>query len=80
LIRQRYSHEGPSCTFCGKTAREVDKLIAGPAVFICDACVGAAEVFVRAEGTHSASPKTGGRDCSFCGGVCREILAEARPE
>jgi len=28
------------CTFCGKTDREVSKLIAGPAVFICDACVG----------------------------------------
>ena len=28
------------CSFCGKTEREVGKLIAGPKVFICDACVG----------------------------------------
>jgi hypothetical protein len=28
------------CSFCGKTDREVSKLLAGPAVFICDACVG----------------------------------------
>jgi len=27
------------CSFCGKTQYEVSKLIAGPNVFICDACV-----------------------------------------
>lgn len=27
------------CSFCGKTQRDVRKLIAGPAVFICDECV-----------------------------------------
>jgi hypothetical protein len=27
------------CTFCGKSQREVRKLIAGPTVFICDECV-----------------------------------------
>jgi hypothetical protein len=28
------------CSFCGKTQHEVSKLIAGPNVFICDACIG----------------------------------------
>ncbi len=28
-----------SCSFCGKTQREVKKLIAGPSVYICDECV-----------------------------------------
>ena len=28
------------CSFCGKSQHEVPKLIAGPAVFICDDCVG----------------------------------------
>jgi hypothetical protein len=28
------------CSFCGKTQYEVAKLIAGPDVYICDACVG----------------------------------------
>lgn len=28
------------CSFCGKSQHEVKKLIAGPAAFICDACVG----------------------------------------
>jgi ATP-dependent Clp protease ATP-binding subunit ClpX len=27
------------CSFCGKTEKEVDKLVAGPDVYICDACV-----------------------------------------
>jgi len=29
-----------SCSFCGKSQREVRKLIAGPRVYICDACIG----------------------------------------
>jgi len=28
------------CSFCGKTERDVAKLIAGPKVHICDACIG----------------------------------------
>src|SRR3989338_2449010 len=27
------------CSFCGKSQREVKKLIAGPSVYICDECV-----------------------------------------
>jgi ATP-dependent Clp protease ATP-binding subunit ClpX len=27
------------CSFCGKTDREVRKLVAGPGVYICDHCV-----------------------------------------
>ena len=29
----------PCCSFCGKTEDEVDRLIAGPSVFICNVCV-----------------------------------------
>ncbi|NMH67270.1 hypothetical protein HF072_00430 [Bacillus sp. RO3] len=28
------------CSFCGKDQSDVDKLIAGPGVYICNACVG----------------------------------------
>ncbi len=33
--------EGPTlyCSFCGKSQHEVEKLIAGPTVVICDECV-----------------------------------------
>jgi len=27
------------CSFCGKNQKEVQKLIAGPAVYICDECI-----------------------------------------
>jgi ATP-dependent Clp protease ATP-binding subunit ClpX len=27
------------CSFCGKTQDEIERLIAGPGVFICDECV-----------------------------------------
>ena len=29
-----------SCSFCGKSQREVDCLVAGPTVYICNECVG----------------------------------------
>jgi hypothetical protein len=29
-----------ACSFCGKDAPEVAKLIAGPGIYICDECVG----------------------------------------
>jgi len=28
-----------ACSFCGKGAAEVSKLVAGPRVFICDSCI-----------------------------------------
>lgn len=28
-----------ACSFCGRTQRQVEKLIAGPGVYICDECV-----------------------------------------
>lgn len=36
-----------ACSFCGKTADEVDKLIAGPGVFICNECVESAEAILE---------------------------------
>lgn len=29
-----------ACSFCAKTAPEVDKLISGPGIYICNECVG----------------------------------------
>lgn len=33
------SNEDLSCSFCGKSQREINKLIAGPTVSICDECI-----------------------------------------
>ncbi len=37
------------CSFCGKSQREVKKLIAGPNVFICDECVDLCTNIIREE-------------------------------
>ena len=37
---RRDGHPGQlTCSFCGKSQEEVKKLIAGPAVYICDECI-----------------------------------------
>ncbi len=40
--RRRDDHQSGnlSCSFCGKSQKEVKKLIAGPTVYICDECIG----------------------------------------
>jgi ATP-dependent Clp protease ATP-binding subunit ClpX len=35
-----YNEDVPCCTFCGKTERQVRKLVAGPNASICDECIG----------------------------------------
>ena len=37
--RNRRADTGLTCSFCGTSQYEVRKLIAGPGVYICDACV-----------------------------------------
>ena len=37
------------CSFCGKSQHEVKKLIAGPAVFVCDECVALCNDIIREE-------------------------------
>ena len=64
-----------ACSFCGRTQREVRKLIAGPEGFICDACVGLAGGVISsgspastALGPLRAVPEQNGQaHCSFCG-------------
>ncbi|MBX3261675.1 MAG: ATP-dependent Clp protease ATP-binding subunit ClpX, partial [Labilithrix sp.] len=42
MERRRDDHTSGnlSCSFCGKSQKEVKKLIAGPTVYICDECIG----------------------------------------
>jgi len=37
------------CSFCGKSQHEVKKLIAGPAVFVCDECIDLCNEIIRDE-------------------------------
>jgi ATP-dependent Clp protease ATP-binding subunit ClpX len=38
-VKSKEHHVNLSCSFCGKSQREVRKLIAGPTVYICDECI-----------------------------------------
>jgi len=38
--RRDDTHGNLQCSFCGKSQKEVKKLIAGPNVYICDECIG----------------------------------------
>ncbi len=39
MARRRSESRDLSCSFCGKSQKDVKKLIAGPSVYICDECV-----------------------------------------
>jgi len=48
------------CSFCGKSQHIVKKLIAGPAVFICDGCVAlCAKIVAESTDPNPEAPKTG---------------------
>ena len=42
-------HDEPRCSFCGRPQDEVQKLIAGPGVYICDECVAVAQHIIEEE-------------------------------
>jgi ATP-dependent Clp protease ATP-binding subunit ClpX len=39
-VEKRGDNQTLCCSFCGKSQKEVKKLIAGPTVYICDECIG----------------------------------------
>jgi hypothetical protein len=59
------------CTWCGRPPAEVDKLIAGPRVYICGDCVAAAENVAAggpsAGGFDHVRTRTAAIRCVFCG-------------
>src|SRR5262245_50479338 len=61
IWRGRRGTRDAICTWCDRPPSEVSKLIAGPKVFICDACIVAAERQLAAAARHRSS-----RRCGFC--------------
>lgn len=61
--RRRSEARDAVCSWCNRSPREVDKLIAGPKVYICDSCVEASE---RALRDRDVGPGRSHR-CDFCG-------------
>ncbi len=70
-LRNRRAPRDPICTWCDRPPSEVSKLIAGPKVFICDACVEASERALSGTAAvgNVMTPAGAGsrRRCDFCG-------------
>jgi ATP-dependent Clp protease ATP-binding subunit ClpX len=58
-----------TCSFCGKTQREVKKLIAGPSVYICDECIDLCNDIIREEGQKLGATASGGGTAPASGGI-----------
>jgi ATP-dependent Clp protease ATP-binding subunit ClpX len=43
-----------ACSFCGRSEHEVTNLVAGPWVYICDACIDRCSAIIAAERTGGA--------------------------
>ncbi|GAA4558984.1 ClpX C4-type zinc finger protein [Planotetraspora kaengkrachanensis] len=80
--RSRRKPADPACGFCGAGKTEVNRLVAGPAVFICDACVSLACRVVDDAGRPDA-PRAhlelvalpSALSCSFCNKPATDVTA-----
>ncbi len=59
MARDNEKERTVRCSFCGKTQEQVDKLIAGPGVYICDECIELCMGIIdeNAVGSHKRSGK-----------------------
>ena len=92
-FRQKSDHTNPrksvlSCSFCGKGQDDVQKLIAGPTVFICNECVDVCVDIIaedarleklRSDSAGSGEPPARTRrqpaqTCTFCGKATSQAL------
>jgi hypothetical protein len=55
------------CTWCGRPPAEVARLVAGPKVYICDACVRVAERALAGSPRRAGLVRGRQASCSFCG-------------
>ncbi|MFQ5669856.1 MAG: ATP-dependent Clp protease ATP-binding subunit ClpX [Acidobacteriota bacterium] len=56
MVRKKSDGEGLRCSFCNKNQRDVEKLIAGPTVYICNECVDIC-LDIIADGREAEEPK-----------------------
>jgi hypothetical protein len=47
------------CSFCGRSADQVGRLVAGPSVYICDMCIEACVAVLDRHGGHSVAADAG---------------------
>ncbi len=73
--RRRVTHPDLACSFCGRPQRKTRKLVAGPGLYICEACADLAVSVLTTGSTAEtplglvrAVPEQEKRErCSFCG-------------
>ena len=59
MSKKEDPNENLFCSFCGKNQKEVTKLIAGPAVYICDECIQLCSEIIEEENERDAeSPES----------------------
>jgi len=77
--RTRNRHRDAVCTWCSRPSSEVAKLVAGPNVYICDACLELANAALHdAWGTSDTlhrAPDGSKERCSFCSKRSRDDRA-----
>ncbi len=57
-MKKRDDDANLSCSFCGKSQREVKKLIAGPTVYICDECIELCNDIIAEEASRDSESET----------------------
>ncbi len=57
-MKKRDDDANLSCSFCGKSQREVKKLIAGPTVYICDECIELCNDIIAEEASRETEAAT----------------------
>jgi ATP-dependent Clp protease ATP-binding subunit ClpX len=60
-MKKRDDDANLSCSFCGKSQREVKKLIAGPTVYICDECIELCNDIIAEEYGQEEAPTASSR-------------------
>ena len=58
MVKKGDANEAVRCSFCGKNQDEVKKLIAGPAVYICDECIDLCNEIIAEEVERGAAQST----------------------
>ena len=73
-----------ACSFCGRTQKQVKKLIAGPGIYICGGCADIAHVVLdpaaepgSVAGTMHKVGQDSAQPCSFCGKSSQQVPAMA---
>lgn len=75
-----------SCSFCGSSQEQVEKLIAGTRAYICDGCVSRVHAVIAGPGHRASTPiatiqqvsdEAVAEQCRFCGKHRYQVAAMA---